>query len=200
MKVYLSKSGVASSDRVEEARLALQKDPEVEIVEYTGATYSNQELLNSDILFLVLREDGLGGELDGEDVDVVWVGKGQYEQVRDAFRAKIPVYVIMTQSGGPDPDACDIYFKEVQAFQEDGGDWKTSYGILHLTGPVYNLDWNSDSLPSAVLTQLKRNTYASSNKRSYRDQGPIPVGAVERGPIPDFDKRPRLLLCSTHIL
>ena len=72
-KVYLAKSNKANPDLVSKVRQNLSQF-EVEIVEFTGGTYTHKPLLGCDLLIVVpdLTNNG------------IIVGKGLYEQI-DAF-------------------------------------------------------------------------------------------------------------------
>lgn len=189
MKVYLSKSNLADSSRVNEVRLALSKDPNVTIVEHKTGSYTNQELLDSDMVFLVIPTS-----ISSEES--VYVGRGQYEQVKDAHSKEIPVFAVYKQDGIEDVDEIDIYFKEVVGHWEHGGDWQRSYGTLQMSGRNHNIDWSTARSKHSLPTALTSKLYPCRVKGTM-----IPT---EKGPIPNFDNDARLpvslLLCSTRIL
>ena len=81
-KVYLAKSNRANPDDVLKVRGILSSS-NVEIIEYTGGAFSHEPMLTCGMLIVVpdLNRYVKDGGYDGEDVDIVGVGKGLYEQV-----------------------------------------------------------------------------------------------------------------------
>ncbi len=82
-KVYLAKSNRANPNLVSRVRQTLSNF-DVEIVEYTGGTFSHDELLGCDELIVI--PDVSTGETDMYDeFHQIDIGKGLYEQM-DSFR------------------------------------------------------------------------------------------------------------------
>jgi hypothetical protein len=76
-KVYLAKSNRSNPDDVSRVRTLLSKF-DVDIVEFTGGQYTNEQLLECDYLFVV-------PELDNLSQDRAVLGKGLHNQVSDFF-------------------------------------------------------------------------------------------------------------------
>ncbi len=76
-KVYLAKSNRSNPDDVSRVRTILSKF-DVDIVEFTGGQYTNEQLLECDYLFVV-------PELDNLSQDRAVLGKGLHNQVSDFF-------------------------------------------------------------------------------------------------------------------
>lgn len=176
INVYLSKSNLASSGRISEARNTLLRDPRVEVSEHQGGSYNNQELLNSDVLFLVVSQD-----VYGTVPTIGWVGRGQYEQVKEAMENDIPVYLIFKQ-----PRNQTISFREVVNYSIDGTDWKLNFGRVDLSGTIYYLDWSSHALPDSVRIKTNEKLRGIAGK-------PVPLrDSLSNSEI-------NLLICSTYI-
>lgn len=82
-KVYLAKSNKANPNTVSKVRQTLSKF-DIQVVEFTGGTYSNDLLLSCDELIVIPDIS------DSYDDGYYWncnIGKGLYEQI-DAFRNK----------------------------------------------------------------------------------------------------------------
>jgi hypothetical protein len=125
LKVYLSKSNLCSSERVARVRDALRLDPAIEILEHVGNGYSNQLLLDADVLFMVTPDDIFDND------DTVLVGRGQFEQMRQ-FIAKSTVGPVFIATE-VDMDRLDVDFREAsEVCTYDTTNWKREYGQITL--------------------------------------------------------------------
>lgn len=86
-KIYLAKSNRANPNIVAEVRTALRKMPNVEITEYLGGKYSNQPLIESDILLIVPET------VADYAVSSINIGKGLNSQIAD-FPKKDKIFIL----------------------------------------------------------------------------------------------------------
>jgi hypothetical protein len=77
MKVYIAKSNNANPDYLIKVRHFLSKFKTIEVFEYLGKKYNNQDLIDSDLLIVI--PDLSEGIQDG----LVNLGKGLYTQIED---------------------------------------------------------------------------------------------------------------------
>lgn len=118
VKIYISKSKVGNPDDLMQVRHHLSK-LDVEILEYTGGSYTPKLLLSADILIVV-----------PPSLDNGIVGKGQYTEV-GTFDGKSmngePVYLVCGVN------SITIQLANIEDYQETSkGDWKSNYGDLQI--------------------------------------------------------------------
>lgn len=80
MKVYLSKSNACDFRTYKKVRELLET-LDCEILEFSGGTYSNKDVLRSDMM-VVIPPDYLSRTRHG-DAQKVKIGRGQYDQIHD---------------------------------------------------------------------------------------------------------------------
>lgn len=82
MKVYLSKSNACDYRTYRQVRELLET-LDCEILEYTGGSYSNDDVLRSDMMVVIPPD--YKSRIKHGDAKKVNIGRGQYDQIRDFF-------------------------------------------------------------------------------------------------------------------
>ena len=151
-KVYLAKSNKANPDLVSRVRQDLSKF-NIEIVEFTGGTYTHKPLLGCDLLIVV-------PDLTNSDIIV---GKGLYEQI-DAFgNAKdVEDILIVTKLVNN-----EIFIDMIEdAYVDDSRDY-VNYGILSVLDGEESL---TDTLEDAYFYNKKsiKESSVKSTENEYQ--------------------------------
>lgn len=144
-KVYLAKSNRSNPTHVSRVRAELEKY-NLEIVEYSGGSYSNKPLLNSD--YLVVIPDLSNYDFDyhinneykndyDESENFIILGKGLYNQISE-FRAKNKVKKILVLKY---IDENDMFFSHPCDMDiEDSNDYIT-YGYTYFKPKTSDLTY-----------------------------------------------------------
>ncbi len=120
-KIYISKSKVGNPDDLMQVRRHISK-LDVEILEYTGGSYTPDLLLSANILIVV-----------PPSLDSGIVGKGQYTEVEafDEDSNALPIYLVCNANSK------DIRIANIEDYGETGkDDWKSNYGNLQTNDEV----------------------------------------------------------------
>jgi hypothetical protein len=135
-KVYLAKSNRANPNLVSKVRQALSKF-NVQIVEYTGGSYSSKQMLECEQLVVVP---------DLSDEDFI-IGKGLYNQITEFRRNKGLEYVMVLCHDSDDLLVGDISSMEVIdeddyiAYGELTFDYETEK-LVDIFNDIYDLNSN----------------------------------------------------------
>lgn len=136
-KVYLAKSNKANPDVVSRVRQDLSKF-DVEIVEFSGGTYTHKPLLECNLLIVV-------PDLTNDNI----IGKGLYEQI-NLFSEKNnfeDVLVVTNFSKN------QIFVDLIEDLYVDDSNDYVNYGVLSVSGGKENL---IDTLEDAYYYTMKR--------------------------------------------
>lgn len=144
-KVYLAKSNRSNPTQVSRVRAELEKY-NLEIVEYTGGSYSNKPLLNSD--YLVVIPDLSAYDFDyhvnneykdgyDEAENFVMLGKGLYNQISE-FRAKNKVKKILVLKH---IDEVDMLFSHPCDMGVEDSDDYINYGYTYFKAKTLDLTY-----------------------------------------------------------
>ena len=136
-KVYLAKSNKANPDLVSKVRQNLTQF-EVEIVEFTGGTYTHKPLLSCDLLIVV-------PDLTNSDIIV---GKGLYEQINEFSNDKGIEDILIVTKFNNEMIIVDMID---DAYVDDSRDY-VNYGILSVLGGEETL---TDTLEDAYFYNKK---------------------------------------------
>lgn len=117
-KVYLAKSNKANPDLVSKTRQILSKF-NIEIVEFTGGTYSHDKMLKCDMLVVVPYIDSDGS---------VVIGKGLFDQM-EAFEETIGGEYVCVISN---PN--NFFIKEIKEIDVINNTDYVNYAYVHFNG------------------------------------------------------------------
>lgn len=136
-KVYLAKSNKANPDVVSRVRQDLSKF-DVEIVEFSGGTYTHKPLLECNLLIVV-------PDLTNDNI----IGKGLYEQI-NLFSEKNDFEDVLVVT---DFSKNQIFVDLIEDLYVDDSNDYVNYGVLSVSGGKENL---IDTLEDAYMYHQKR--------------------------------------------
>jgi hypothetical protein len=136
-KVYLAKSNKANPDVVSRVRQDLSKF-DVEIVEFSGGTYTHKPLLECNLLIVV-------PDLTNDNI----IGKGLYEQI-NLFSEKNDFEDVLVVT---DFSKNQIFVDLIEDLYVDDSNDYVNYGVLSVSGGKEKL---IDTLEDAYYYTMKR--------------------------------------------
>lgn len=136
-KVYLAKSNKANPDVVTRVRQDLSKF-DVEIVEFSGGTYTHKPLLDCNLLIVV-------PDLTNNNI----IGKGLYEQI-NLFSEKNDFEDVLVVT---DFSKNQIFVDLIEDLYVDDSNDYVNYGVLSVSGGKENL---IDTLEDGYYYTMKR--------------------------------------------
>lgn len=149
-KVYLAKSNKANPDLVSKVRQNLSQF-EVEIVEFTGGTYTHKPLLGCDLLIVV-------PDLTNSDI---FIGKGLYEQIDTFGNANEHILIVTNFNENK------IFVDMVDDMWVDDSSDYVHYGFLSVLGEEESL---TDTLEDAYFYNKKsiKESSVKSTENKYQ--------------------------------
>jgi hypothetical protein len=136
-KVYLAKSNKANPDVVSRVRQDLSKF-DIEIVEFSGGTYTHKPLLECNLLIVV-------PDLTNDNI----IGKGLYEQI-NLFSEKNDFEDVLVVT---DFSKNQIFVDLIEDLYVDDSNDYVNYGVLSVSGGKENL---IDTLEDAYYYTMKK--------------------------------------------
>lgn len=166
MKVYLSKSNACNYRTYRQVRELLDT-LDCEVLEYTGGSYSNVDVLRSDMMIVIPPD--YTARIKHGDAKKVNIGRGQYDQIHDFFEINydaLPVSHIMYEPKSDKivlmvshiEESGSVYVDEVKGLKRSPeDDWK-----LHWADAIdFDMQIN-------ITNYLHQRKYA--NRGLYKDK------------------------------
>ena len=118
-KIYLAKSNKADPNLVMKVREKLSKY-DIEVVEYSGGTYSDKKLLECEMLVVVPDLSSF----EDNDCEAFNVGKVLYQQVEafSNYNSLSEVFIVFTDN---------LHVASITLFEKEGYDDYINYGVLY---------------------------------------------------------------------
>lgn len=149
-KVYLAKSNKANPDLVSKVRQNLSQF-EVEIVEFTGGTYTHKPLLSCELLIVV-------PDLTNNDIII---GKGLFEQINEFINYKDDENILIVTNFKNETIFVDMVD---DMYVDDGNDY-VNYGVLSVSGSEDKISdvlkltygYKKKTMKESDMTSIKNN-------------------------------------------